>query len=37
MAVSIAPDCEILFRVFIKIWSIRVDVLQVALVGQFIN
>ena len=36
MAVSIAPDCEI-FRVFIKIWSIRVDVLQVTLVGQFIN
>ena len=35
--VSITPDCKKFFCVFVKIWSLRVEVLQGTLVGQFIN
>ena len=37
IAVLITPGWEMLSCAFVKIWSIRVEVLQVILVGQFIN
>ena len=33
----ITPDWDILSSAFVKVWSVRIDVLQVILVGQFIN
>ena len=37
IVILITPDWEMLSCEFVKIWSIRVEVLQVILVGEFIN
>ena len=37
IAVLVTPNWEMLSRTFVNIWSIRVEVLQVILVGLFIN